>query len=217
MQLRKWRICPKICLGFGESDVMSRGAPCKVTLFEENGEFGENLSPVWQKFKWVIKRRLWMNLPEIRRFYCCVYFWTIFFASDIKSKSSTESKTEDNNDNNIYWHYFVQRYGWHGFDALLQKSFDVAAMKYSWLNDYREKAVTELEFLHGHLRHPGKRAACFFFRDKVIDSIFNLLSTSLYNISQRLFTRSERKNSDFMITEPARLARIPVLWWWDPD
>ena len=25
-----------------------------------------------------------------------------FFASDIKSKSSTESKTEDNNDNNIY-------------------------------------------------------------------------------------------------------------------
>ena len=25
-----------------------------------------------------------MNLPEIRRFYCCVYFWTIFFASDVK-------------------------------------------------------------------------------------------------------------------------------------
>ena len=42
-----------------------------------------------------------MNLPEIRRFYCCVYFWTIFFASDVKSKRSTESKTEDNNDNNI--------------------------------------------------------------------------------------------------------------------
>ena len=50
----------------------------------------------------------------------------------------------------------------------MQKSFDVAAMKYPWLNDYREKAVTELEFLHGHLRDPGKRAACFFFRDKVM-------------------------------------------------
>ncbi|KAM7438385.1 hypothetical protein ABFA07_012098 [Porites harrisoni] len=42
-------------------------------------------------------------------------------------------------------------------------------MKYPWLNDYREKAVTELEFLHGHLREPGKRAACFFFRDKSYD------------------------------------------------
>ena len=72
-------------------------------------------------------------------------------------------------DNHLY--YFVQRYGWHGFDALLQKSFDVAAVKYPWLNDYREKAVTELEFLHGHLRNPGKRAACFFFRDKVFDTI----------------------------------------------
>jgi len=65
--------------------------------------------------------------------------------------------------------FFGQRYGWHGLDALLQKSFDVAAVKYPWLRDYREKAVTELEFLHGHLRDPGKRAACFFFRDKSYD------------------------------------------------
>ena len=43
----------------------------------------------------------------------------------------------------------------------------MAAVKYPWLSDYRERAVTELEFLHGHLRDPGKRAACFFFRDKV--------------------------------------------------
>ncbi|KAL9984671.1 hypothetical protein ACROYT_G006994 [Oculina patagonica] len=67
--------------------------------------------------------------------------------------------------------FFGQRYGWHGFDALLQKSFDVAAVKYPWLNDYREKAVTELEFLHGHLRKPGNRAACFFFRDKSYDDM----------------------------------------------
>ena len=168
----------------------------------------KNLSSVGQKFKWVIKRRLLMNFSP---FLLLRVFLDNFFASDIKSKSSTESKTEDNNDNNIYWHYFVQRYGWHGFDALLQKSFDVAAMKYPWLNDYREKAVTELEFLHGHLRDPGKRAACFFFRDKVTDGIFNSFSTSLYNISQGLFTRYQRKNSDFTITDPARLARIPVL------
>ena len=67
----------------------------------------------------------------------------------------------------MYFVSFFKRYGWHGLDALLQKSFDVAAVKYPWLRDYREKAVTELEFLHGHLRDPGKRAACFFFRDKV--------------------------------------------------
>jgi len=67
--------------------------------------------------------------------------------------------------------FFGQRYGWHGLDVLLQKSFDVAAVKYPWLNDYREKAVTELEFLHGHLRDPGKRAACFFFRDKSYDDM----------------------------------------------
>lgn len=67
--------------------------------------------------------------------------------------------------------FFGQRYGWHGFDNLLQKSFDVAAVKYPWLNDYRERAVTELEFLHGHLRNPGKRAACFFFRDKSYDDL----------------------------------------------
>ena len=30
---------------------MSRAAPCKVTLFEENGEFGENLSPVLTKIQ----------------------------------------------------------------------------------------------------------------------------------------------------------------------
>lgn len=67
--------------------------------------------------------------------------------------------------------FFGQRYGWHGLDNLLQKSFDVAAVKYPWVNDYREKSVTELEFLLGHLRNPGKRAACFFFRDKSYDDM----------------------------------------------
>ncbi|EDO32345.1 predicted protein, partial [Nematostella vectensis] len=63
--------------------------------------------------------------------------------------------------------FFGQRYGWHGNNELLQKSFDVAAVKYPWVNEYRDRAVTELEFLHGHLRNPGARPACFFFRDKV--------------------------------------------------
>ena len=70
---------------------------------------------------------------------------------------------------NFLFHVFIQRYGWHGNDALLQQSFDVAAVKYPWINKHREKSVTELEYLHGHLNNPGERAACFFFRDKVCD------------------------------------------------
>ena len=68
-------------------------------------------------------------------------------------------------------------------------------MKYPWLNDYREKAVTELEFLHGHLRNPGKRAACFFFRDKVktyidIPDILQICNYPTYGLS--LFGFKER-------------------------
>lgn len=35
--------------------------------------------------------------------------------------------------------------------------------------------MTELEFLQGHLRNPGKRAACFFFRDKVKYNYLSIL------------------------------------------
>ncbi|XP_077979970.1 TPR repeat-containing protein DDB_G0287407-like [Glandiceps talaboti] len=66
--------------------------------------------------------------------------------------------------------FFGQRYGWNGEkDELLQRSFDVAAIKYPWVNQYRDRSVTELEFLHGHLNHPGNKPACFFFRDKEYD------------------------------------------------
>ena len=43
----------------------------------------------------------------------------------------------------------------------------MAQHDYPWLAEYRGKAVTELEFLHGHLRNPGRIPACFYFRDKV--------------------------------------------------
>ncbi|XP_077991343.1 TPR repeat-containing protein DDB_G0287407-like [Glandiceps talaboti] len=66
--------------------------------------------------------------------------------------------------------FFGQRYGWNGVhDELLQRSFDVAATKYPWLKQYRDRSVTEIEFLHGHLNEPGYKAACFFFRDKDFD------------------------------------------------
>ncbi|XP_070579554.1 TPR repeat-containing protein DDB_G0287407-like [Ptychodera flava] len=65
--------------------------------------------------------------------------------------------------------FFGQRYGWHGDNELLQKSIDTAAVKYPWLENVRDKSVTEMEFLHGHLNNPGERAACFYFRDKAYD------------------------------------------------
>lgn len=69
--------------------------------------------------------------------------------------------------NKTKYHWF-QRYGWHGKnDELLQKTFDEAAGKYPFLEKWRDKSVTELEFLHGHLNTPGQMPAVICFRDKV--------------------------------------------------
>ncbi|EDV22418.1 uncharacterized protein TRIADDRAFT_59003 [Trichoplax adhaerens] len=70
----------------------------------------------------------------------------------------------------IFVGMFGQRYGWNGFqDDLLQKTFDYAQKSYPWLEHYRDRSVTELEFLHGHLNNIGALPACFFFRDKSYD------------------------------------------------
>ncbi|XP_038069674.1 TPR repeat-containing protein DDB_G0287407-like [Patiria miniata] len=66
--------------------------------------------------------------------------------------------------------FFGQRYGWHGSkDEMLQKTFDYALATFPFIADYRDRSVTELEYLHGHLNNPGARAASFFFRDKAYD------------------------------------------------
>ncbi|ESO87647.1 hypothetical protein LOTGIDRAFT_166228 [Lottia gigantea] len=66
--------------------------------------------------------------------------------------------------------FFGQRYGWHGDkDELLQQNFDNAVPRYPWLEKFRDKSVTELEFLHGHLNLPGTLPACIYFRDKEYD------------------------------------------------
>ena len=62
----------------------------------------------------------------------------------------------------------LQRYGWHGVDdKSLQENFDNAIENYPWLEKYRDKSVTELEYLHGHLNNPGHLPAVICFRDKV--------------------------------------------------
>ncbi|XP_059157267.1 TPR repeat-containing protein DDB_G0287407-like [Physella acuta] len=70
----------------------------------------------------------------------------------------------------VFIGFFGQRYGWHGeSDELLQRNFDNAVGRYSWLDSVRNKSVTELEFLHGHLNKPGELPAAFCFRSKVYD------------------------------------------------
>ncbi|KAK7504283.1 hypothetical protein BaRGS_00004587 [Batillaria attramentaria] len=70
----------------------------------------------------------------------------------------------------IFVGFFGQRYGWHGADDdLLQKNFDNAVGRYPWLDNVRDKSVTELEFLHGHLNNPGALPAAICFRDKAYD------------------------------------------------
>lgn len=65
-----------------------------------------------------------------------------------------------------------KRYGWNGIqDELLQSTFDYAQKSYPWLQNYRDRSVTELEFLHGHLNEIGAIPACFYFRDKVMNSL----------------------------------------------
>ena len=65
----------------------------------------------------------------------------------------------------------LQRYGWHGKDQELQRNYTVAQDHYPWLGKYRDRSITEVEFLHGHLNSPGSRPACFAFRDKVRERV----------------------------------------------
>ncbi|KAL5008182.1 hypothetical protein ScPMuIL_013763 [Solemya velum] len=68
--------------------------------------------------------------------------------------------------------FFGQRYGWHGADdKLLQENFDNAVGRYPWLDNVRDRSVTELEFLYGHLNAPGHLPACILFRDKAHDDL----------------------------------------------
>eukprot|EP00042_Codosiga_hollandica_P055308 m.771189 g.771189 ORF g.771189 m.771189 type:complete len:1360 (+) comp59089_c0_seq3:331-4410(+) len=67
--------------------------------------------------------------------------------------------------------FYAQRYGWHGTnDQHLMTNYEKAKHKYPWIEQYREKSVTELEFLAGHFNCPEQKAATFFFRDPLYDA-----------------------------------------------
>ena len=56
--------------------------------------------------------------------------------------------------------FFGARYGWHGSsDSSLQLAIDKAIPQYPWLEQYRDRSVTEMEFLEARLRHPLNAAS----------------------------------------------------------
>ncbi|GFN73711.1 tetratricopeptide repeat protein [Plakobranchus ocellatus] len=70
----------------------------------------------------------------------------------------------------IFVGLYGQRYGWHGLeDAVLQKNIDNALRQYPWLAKVKDRSVTEMEILHGHLNKPGAMPAIFAFRNKAYD------------------------------------------------
>ena len=58
----------------------------------------------------------------------------------------------------------------------MQENFDEALGLFHWLDKYRDRSVTELEFLHGHLNHPGNLPTYICFRDKVSNCTSFLIS-----------------------------------------
>ncbi|EGD80246.1 hypothetical protein PTSG_10922 [Salpingoeca rosetta] len=68
--------------------------------------------------------------------------------------------------------FYAARYGWHntGSDELLTRNFDIAIKEYPWIEAFKDKSVTEIEFEAGHFQCPGEKASCFFFRASEHDS-----------------------------------------------
>lgn len=65
--------------------------------------------------------------------------------------------------------FYGQRYGWHGEnDEAVQRNFDNAKPRFPWIDKFRDRSMTELEFMHGHLNEPGTMPSCICFRNKVI-------------------------------------------------
>ena len=63
------------------------------------------------------------------------------------------------------------------------QSFDEAVSQFPWIDKYRDRSVTELEFIAGLLNNPGSIPACVGFRSKVA-SYF----TKIYCLPLNIFT-----------------------------
>ncbi|XP_063723269.1 TPR repeat-containing protein DDB_G0287407-like [Symsagittifera roscoffensis] len=115
-----------------------------------------------------------------------VSFVPIDFRWGITEESSSAANTvaiclRQVQQSDIFVGFFGARYGWHGSeDPALQQAIDKALPENPWLSEFRDRSVTEMEFLEGRLRNPdSKRPAAFFFRDSEYDKeMFQKMQTS---------------------------------------
>ncbi len=113
-------------------------------------------------------------------------FVPIDFRWGITEESSMAASTvsiclDQVRDSDIFIGFFGARYGWHGLhEKNLQASIQKAIQDHPWLEDYRDRSVTEFEFLEGRLRHErSERPAAMFFRNSHYDNeMFERLKTS---------------------------------------
>ena len=89
------------------------------------------------------------------------------FAGIFPERLSIQVKESD-----IFIGFFGARYGWHGLDdKSLQSSIDKALPDYPWLEQYRDRSITEMEFLEARLKSPETtKPAAFFFREQEYDA-----------------------------------------------
>ncbi|XP_064624063.1 nephrocystin-3-like isoform X2 [Lineus longissimus] len=94
------------------------------------------------------------------------------------------------------------RYGWCGVnDDALQENFNVALPHFPWLDKFRDKGVTELEFLHGFLNNPGERPACVCFRDKSWDDKLKAQAEAKGDARGAAKYTSENEHAVFMMND----------------
>ncbi|KAL8601645.1 hypothetical protein ACOMHN_003911 [Nucella lapillus] len=118
-------------------------------------------------------------IPEIQ--HRCAEMGLQFVAVDMRWGISAESAQQAQTVNicfreidrsDMLVNFFGQRYGWQGHtDALLQENINMALGNYPWLDNFRDRSVTELELQHGFLNNPGQLPTVICFRDKTYDDV----------------------------------------------
>jgi len=68
----------------------------------------------------------------------------------------------------IFIALFGQKYGWYinDKDLSLTSSMSNARDFYSWIDQFDDRSLPELEIRHAHLNNVGKLPTFFYFRDK---------------------------------------------------
>lgn len=119
-----------------------------------------------------LAKKFW---PKIQSF--CnskgIQFRAVDMRWGITTKNSAEAKVidiclQECSRSDIFVGFYGQRYGWHGVnDRDLQQNFDKSKNRFPWIDNYRDRSITELEFIEGHLNYPGQTPTCICFRDEV--------------------------------------------------